>query len=109
MTYRFRSGANMFMRAGLLAVPALLGGGASGAWLLSRSSYATGVGVEVSQLVPFSHEHHVSGLVRESITSRSLDDIVSIAGTGAPALLTLRPQCRIGFQGLLEQRSSGVL
>ncbi len=54
--------ANLFARATLvllLLIPVCLGGWGV-AWM--RSSYRTGVGVDIEQPVPFSHQHHVAGL-----------------------------------------------
>jgi hypothetical protein len=58
----FRPGANAWLRLGLLAVVivpaiAVLLGGA-----YVRSDYATRVGMNPAQPVPFSHQHHVGGL-----------------------------------------------
>lgn len=62
MAFRFQPRANLFVRVLLLAALALLVTVSTGTLLLARSSYFTGVGVEVPQPVPFSHAHHVAGL-----------------------------------------------
>lgn len=58
----FRAGANTIIKVAIVAVcvmpVAALGVGA----MLIRSDYATGVGINRVQTVPFSHQHHVGGL-----------------------------------------------
>jgi len=58
----FRPGANTWLRLGLasLIVVPLAAAGVGGAWV--RSDYATEVGMNRTQPVPFSHQHHVGGL-----------------------------------------------
>jgi hypothetical protein len=58
----FTPRANLFARATLAAAALTVGGVAVFAFAYVRSSYWTGVGVDVYQPVPFSHHHHVSGL-----------------------------------------------
>ncbi|HEY9857510.1 MAG TPA: cytochrome c3 family protein [Stenomitos sp.] len=62
MSQLFPRYANTLARASIVAVVlGLVGLGVVGyGWV--QSSYATGVATHVSQPVPFSHEHHVSGL-----------------------------------------------
>lgn len=48
-----------------VSIVVLLCGGAAlttGAYVYARSAYVTGVGVQVEQPIPFSHQHHVAGL-----------------------------------------------
>ena len=62
MSSVFTPRANLIARVSLVgAVLALIG---ASAFLLGfvRSSFYTGVGVEMPQPVPFSHQHHVAGL-----------------------------------------------
>lgn len=62
MPQLFRPGANTMVRlaiAALVGIPVLaVGFGVT----LVRSNYATGVGMDRTQPVPFSHMHHVGGL-----------------------------------------------
>lgn len=58
----FTPRANFIARASLAGAGLTLLGVGVVAYAYTRSSYATGVGVEIEQPVPFSHEHHVSGL-----------------------------------------------
>lgn len=58
----FTPRANLFARATLVALILTAGGVTVFAYTYVRSSYWTGVGVDVPQPVPFSHHHHVSGL-----------------------------------------------
>ncbi|MEO8215920.1 MAG: cytochrome c3 family protein [Acidobacteriota bacterium] len=62
MPQLFHRSANTLARVSILGV-LLLALGAFGAMdLVNRSPYNTGVGVAREQPVPFSHQHHVSGL-----------------------------------------------
>lgn len=62
MSNVFTPRANFIARASIVVI--LLGLTAVSSFVLgfARSSFSTGVGVEVSQPVPFSHQHHVAGL-----------------------------------------------
>lgn len=62
MAQLFPSGANQALWAALALSGLALAGLAWGSHLLTFSSFYTGVGVPLNQPVPFSHEHHVSGL-----------------------------------------------
>jgi len=62
MSQIFHRSSNAIARASLVGIAALL---VFGTWALlgfTRSSYNTGQGLTLRQPVPFSHEHHVSGL-----------------------------------------------
>lgn len=62
MPQLFGPRANLVARASLAASLLVVVGGLWGLMMLSRSSYATGVGIPLAQPVPFSHAHHVAGL-----------------------------------------------
>lgn len=62
MAQIFRAGANTIARVVLVALVAVPAAALFFAGWLLRSSYGTGVDRIVEQPVPFSHEHHVSGL-----------------------------------------------
>lgn len=62
MAQLFPNGANTALWAALLLVAVALAGMAWGGHLLTFSSFYTGVAQPENQPVPFSHEHHVSGL-----------------------------------------------
>ena len=62
MSQIFPRSSNAIARASLAVAAALA---LFGTWVLlgfTRSAYNTGQGVTLHQPVPFSHEHHVSGL-----------------------------------------------
>jgi hypothetical protein len=61
--------AQLFSSASNTVAPGVLAGFvlmllflAGGVWMVFQSPYATAVGIPLEQPVPFSHEHHVSGL-----------------------------------------------
>jgi len=58
----FRPGANTLLRISLVAVVAVPVLAVGLTMSLIRSDYATGVGMNRTQPVPFSHKHHVGGL-----------------------------------------------
>ena len=58
----FGPSANLAARAGLLLLAGLLLGGAGWWWFWPRTDYSRHVSWAVEQPVPFSHQHHVSGL-----------------------------------------------
>ena len=62
MAALFRPRSNDIACIFVLGLLALLAGAAASAAVIGRSSYWTGVGLVVSQPVPFSHRHHVAGL-----------------------------------------------
>jgi len=58
----FQPAANLWTKAVLLGMAALVLGGA-GWWVMwPRTDWVRGVGATIGQPVPFSHQHHVSGL-----------------------------------------------
>ncbi len=58
----FHRSANSIARGSIVALALLAGGGLWFVYQLNRSPYATLQKVSQAQPVPFSHEHHVSGL-----------------------------------------------
>jgi Cytochrome c7 and related cytochrome c len=58
----FDRSANTLARASILAVVLLLSAGAAGLLQLQRSPYVTRQHMALQQPIPFSHQHHVSGL-----------------------------------------------
>jgi hypothetical protein len=58
----FPRSANAIAKASLILVVLAVGGLLSGLMLLERTPYITNQGVRKSQPVPFSHQHHVTGL-----------------------------------------------
>ncbi len=58
----FTPRANLIARASLAGLVAALAAAAVFAYGYAHSPYSTGVGIEIDQPVPFSHEHHVAGL-----------------------------------------------
>ena len=62
MSSVFTPRANFVARASIVAVVVALVGTIAFILGFVRSSFYTGVGVEMPQPVPFSHQHHVAGL-----------------------------------------------
>ncbi|MBK9713953.1 MAG: cytochrome c3 family protein [Kouleothrix sp.] len=62
MSQIFHPSTNTIARASILGAVVALAGLLAAGWYLVRSPWSTGVGVPVSQPVPFSHEHHVKAL-----------------------------------------------
>lgn len=62
MAQIFHPSTNTIAKVSIFGGVFILAGVAALIMAFVRSSYATGVGVFVEQPVPFSHEHHVSGL-----------------------------------------------
>jgi Cytochrome c7 and related cytochrome c len=58
----FEPGADLIVKIALLACLAIVTAGAGWWFFAARTDYATALGWVVDQPVPFSHEHHVSGL-----------------------------------------------
>ena len=58
----FGPAANGASKAVILLVGGLAAGGIAWWWLWPRTDYVRRVGFVVQQPVPFSHQHHVSGL-----------------------------------------------
>src|SRR6267154_1685208 len=58
----FPRSSNNIARASLVIVAVVVAGLGWGLWELERTPYVTNAGVRRPQPVPFSHEHHVSGL-----------------------------------------------
>src|SRR5512135_1393488 len=62
MSQLFARSANALVRASLIGGVVLVGVLGWVGWALAHSGYITGQNVTVEQAVPFSHDHHVSGL-----------------------------------------------
>ena len=62
MSQIFPQSANALVRASLIGGVVLVGALGWVGWAVANSGYTTGQGVTVPQAVPFSHDHHVSGL-----------------------------------------------
>jgi hypothetical protein len=62
MSQIFPRSANALVRATLIGVVVVVATLGSVGWVLARSGFTTGQGVTIPQIVPFSHDHHVSGL-----------------------------------------------
>ena len=62
MTGGFDPSANLITKATLFGFLFVLLAGMGWWFLASRTDYANSVGWVLDQPVPFSHEHHVSGL-----------------------------------------------
>lgn len=62
MAQLFDRSANAIMRAIVLGLVVLVGGGIAALVALDLSSYTTEVGIAKAQPVPFSHKHHVQDL-----------------------------------------------
>ena len=58
----FSRSADTWLRAGLLSFIALFAGTLTVAWAVARSDYFLETNRTPPQPVPFSHQHHVSGL-----------------------------------------------
>src|SRR6266481_1391058 len=58
----FPRSSNAIARASLVIVAVVVGGLGWVLWELERTPYITNVGVRKPQPVPFSHQHHVTGL-----------------------------------------------
>ncbi|HVO52603.1 MAG TPA: cytochrome c3 family protein [Thermoanaerobaculia bacterium] len=62
MAQIFNRSTNAISRLSIWGAAFILAGVAWAASVMNRSAYNTGQGVTIKQPVPFSHEHHVSGL-----------------------------------------------
>ena len=62
MSQIFHPSTNSFARFSIFGVLVIAGGALFLIWGLARSPYMTGQTMIRQQPVPFSHEHHVSGL-----------------------------------------------
>lgn len=62
MAQLFHSSTNMIVRLAMLAIVLGAGGGLFTLLTVAKSPYNTQQGMPVSQPVPFSHKHHVTGL-----------------------------------------------
>ncbi|RPI19091.1 MAG: cytochrome C [Acidobacteria bacterium] len=58
----FHRSFNTISKASIIGIAILLAAGALAATTVYRSSYATRADLAITQPVPFSHKHHVSGL-----------------------------------------------
>jgi hypothetical protein len=76
----FRPSANLWVKVALLGAVAVL---AAGSWwwmAFPRTDYARGVGIPVDQPVPFSHQHHVTGLGIGCLMCHSKVEVAGNAG-----------------------------
>jgi hypothetical protein len=62
MSQIFQKSANALSRVSMISLVVLLGGVGYAAWEINKGGLTTGQGVTVEQPIPFSHDHHVSGL-----------------------------------------------
>jgi len=62
MSQIFQKSANSLWRLSLVGLAIFAGAAGYAAWEINRGGLNTGQGVTVEQPVPFSHDHHVSGL-----------------------------------------------
>lgn len=62
MAQTFSRSADTWFRAGLLSLVVLFGGTLTVAWAVARSDFLLETNRTPPQPVPFSHQHHVSGL-----------------------------------------------
>jgi len=62
MSQIFKKSANALSRVSMISLVVVLGGGGYAAWEINKGGLTTGQGVTVEQPIPFSHDHHVSGL-----------------------------------------------
>lgn len=76
----FQPSANLWIKVGLLATAAVLLGGMCWWFIWPRTDYVRRVGYIVDQPVPFSHEHHVSGLGIDCRFCHSAVEVGSNAG-----------------------------
>ncbi|HEV8542376.1 MAG TPA: cytochrome c3 family protein [Verrucomicrobiae bacterium] len=107
----FRRGANSLARASIVIAPVLMIATGAGVWAVWWSPYMTRVNVALDQPVPFSHEHHVSGLGIDCRYCHTTAEFSSTAGlpptetcmtchsqvwTDAPVLEPVRESWRTG-------------
>lgn len=76
----FGPAANLAVKAALLAAAALLLCGLALWWLWPHTDYARHVRLMVNQPVPFSHQHHVSGLGLDCRFCHTAVEVSSNAG-----------------------------
>ena len=62
MSQLFHKSANSISKASIVLGALLVGGTLGAVMIVDRSGYNTRTGTTIPQPVPFSHEHHVSGL-----------------------------------------------
>ncbi len=62
MSQIFQKSANALSRVSMISLVVVLGGVGYAAWEINKGGLTTGQGVTVEQPIPFSHDHHVSGL-----------------------------------------------
>ncbi len=107
MVAKFTRRADLLMRAGMLAMGLLAVSLMVLVWAVPRMNYNTRVSFTPSQPVPFSHEHHVSGL---GIDCRYCHDSVEVAANaGMPATeicMTCHSQIWTNAQLLAPVRAS---
>ncbi len=86
----FRPSANLWMKLAVLSTAAFAVGCCGWWWMAPRTDWARGVGFDVDQPVPCSHQHHVAGLfwVYVLIWLTSVD---VLARQDFPAPVLMRP------------------
>lgn len=62
MAQIFHRNTNVFLKVGIVGVALLVAGAGTAMGIYVTSPYIRNTNVSVPQVVPFSHEHHVSGL-----------------------------------------------
>ncbi len=80
MAQLFHSSTNMIVRLAMLAVVFGAGGGLFTLLTVAKSPYNTQQNMPVSQVVPFSHKHHVAGLGIDCLHCHTAVEQTPIAG-----------------------------
>ena len=76
----FPRSSNAIARASLVIVAVLVAGAGWFLWELERTPYVTNAGVRKPQPVPFSHQHHVTGLGIDCRYCHTSVEVSSFAG-----------------------------
>jgi len=76
----FPRSSNAIARASLVIVAVVVAGAGWVLWELERTPYVTNVGVRKEQPVPFSHQHHVTGLGIDCRYCHTSVEVSSFAG-----------------------------
>lgn len=76
----FTPRANLITRAVIVSALLFLGMLACFAYAYTRSAYATRVGIDIPQPVPFSHAHHVTGLGIDCRYCHATAEVTAFAG-----------------------------
>src|SRR5882672_11275771 len=107
----FPRSSNAIARASLVIVAVVVAGLGWALWELERTPYITNAGVRKPQPVPFSHQHHVTGLDIDCRYCHTSVEVSSFAGipptrtcmnchaqiwTGAPMLEPVRDSFKTG-------------